>query len=617
MLAVAPSGELGPAPAGALPFFALQHAPSGNGVYQTVEAAPSWPRRSIEYSSQPQLRPSPFSTDSSLWPKTTRNNRSEKANSSWHTTRIEDVSLHASCHSSSQPLPSAVGSGSTDQLVAAAAAKLVSIAEMEEGTEPSAPPTGELTPDTAEHYEDDVLDDSCPLDENTEEELATLVALTGDPMAWDQVMFTGHTYNRADAGMLLENLGSMADQSGRIHSHRRISSEWLERFSVTMQTPFHQNVHAMPLVPAPIRPAPHEGSESTLTNESSIIAENSVDDSAILSVREAAEAEMLSRVPVAEQPESPTFHSGHSAIESALALVSRLFHPFAAAAQDDAHELSLPDPATKSELELDAAFFKPFAAADQGDCHPGMVTAQSDSTAKGTESEVDGNASSNILTIPQSGYVSGYGTLTPGSRYSPSDISLSINGHSPFLTRTTPSMAPIPPASAFGYGNALEISVYPGNDRLDSIFDASLILPEPVGLESSIPSAFAPASKVHFDELSPKATRSSRDYGFRPLNLQTLETAHSAAQSRVYAISHQLLDIAATMTPNASAALRTSSVLVVPVMPASIFDHSIGSKPCFEASPPSPGNIAYLLVSVVLLLGLIASAIAEHYLTIQ
>ena len=90
-----------------------------------------------------------------------------------------------------------------------------------------------------------------------------------------------------------------------------------------------------------------------------------------------------------------------------------------------------------------------------------------------------------------------------------------------------------------------------------------------------------------------------------------LETAPSAAQVRMHAAGQHILDIAATMSPAASAALRTGSVFVVPVVPASVFDHSIASKPCFEASPPAPRDFTYLIVSAILILGLIACSIVE------
>ena len=60
-------------------------------------------------------------------------------------------------------------------------------------------------------------------------------------------------------------------------------------------------------------------------------------------------------------------------------------------------------------------------------------------------------------------------------------------------------------------------------------------------------------------------------------------------------------------------ALRTGSVLVVPVIPASVFVHSIAAKPSFEGSHKSPKDYTYILVSLALLVGLIASAIAEKY----
>ncbi|KAL4522921.1 hypothetical protein Ndes2526B_g07741 [Nannochloris sp. 'desiccata'] len=92
-----------------------------------------------------------------------------------------------------------------------------------------------------------------------------------------------------------------------------------------------------------------------------------------------------------------------------------------------------------------------------------------------------------------------------------------------------------------------------------------------------------------------------------------LNMALSVAQERVRAVSLQLLDLASTLSADASAALRTGSVLVVPIIPASVFIHSIVAKPSFAGSHKSPRDFTYILVSVVLLVGLVAASIAEVY----
>jgi hypothetical protein len=93
-----------------------------------------------------------------------------------------------------------------------------------------------------------------------------------------------------------------------------------------------------------------------------------------------------------------------------------------------------------------------------------------------------------------------------------------------------------------------------------------------------------------------------------------MERAHSAAQVRAHTATQKILDIAATLSAGASAALRTNSVYVLPVMPASVYDHSLASTPSFDASPKAPKDFTYLIVSVVLVLGLVACSIAEVYL---
>jgi hypothetical protein len=94
----------------------------------------------------------------------------------------------------------------------------------------------------------------------------------------------------------------------------------------------------------------------------------------------------------------------------------------------------------------------------------------------------------------------------------------------------------------------------------------------------------------------------------------SLKGARSAAQERARAVSLQLLDIAATLSADASAALRTGSVLVVPVVPASVFMHSIAAKPSFEGAQNSNRrDYTYILVTIVLLMGLVGGSIAEYY----
>ncbi|KAL4546936.1 hypothetical protein Ndes2526B_g07738 [Nannochloris sp. 'desiccata'] len=179
---------------------------------------------------------------------------------------------------------------------------------------------------------------------------------------------------------------------------------------------------------------------------------------------------------------------------------------------------------------------------------------------------------------------------------SPRNAKVSFQGVSPFDADQGP---PVPfnapkqqlPADTTGY---LEQSIRIDGAQESTFLTDSLILHEQAALEENF--------------LSPFAAMAENAWG--TLNAAS-ESAPSAAQIRKRAASRQLLDIAATLSPGSSAALRTGSVLVVPVMPASIFDHSIVAKPSFEASPPAPRDFTYLIVTMTLVLGLIACSLAE------
>ncbi len=149
------------------------------------------------------------------------------------------------------------------------------------------------------------------------------------------------------------------------------------------------------------------------------------------------------------------------------------------------------------------------------------------------------------------------------------------------------------------------------------------LLNESIRLETALDEKhFQIEQPMNYDFVSPFALAAAANIALQPSPFDqvvasprggSLRGASSAATARVRAVSLQLLDIAATLSADASAALRTGSVLVVPVIPASVFMHSIAAKPSFEGSQKSPRDFTYILVSVVLLLGLVAGSIAEYY----
>ena len=476
---------------------------------------------------------------------------------------VENESLHASLVAYHQPTAGDPGQGSfeTDDLVAAPAVNLQTVAEEREVVEP---PAVFLNP-VARQF--DFLGPP-NLTRATATDLAALAALTGDPSSWACVISRGETYNGAAAGELLEEIG-MADREGRIHPATRS-----QRTSLTRSLPYPGR-GSMPLSRSS-KAVIEEMPDSVYLNDATIRVD-SMNDSGILREELAAEANFLSKFDGKEVSDD----AGKSSYSGIDFVVIHQLRPFAAAIEEDFEDV----PAGLSQpgfAGLRVDLFKPFIAEGQNDCMPWMV---------------EERPSSNL---------SSYGSGINRPHVSP------LGRASPFLGGAVP-LIPVPPRVRTT--NGPEKTIYVENDRLESTYDASLILPEPVGVGSSFFSPFATAAMTHFDE-TPKV-RFGPDVRETTRSGLGLQTAMSAAQSRVRAVSNQLLDIVASMTPNASAALRSTSVLVVPVMPASVFEHSIGSKPCFEASPPSPSNIAYMLVSVLLVLGLIGSSIAENYLTIQ
>lgn len=81
------------------------------------------------------------------------------------------------------------------------------------------------------------------------------------------------------------------------------------------------------------------------------------------------------------------------------------------------------------------------------------------------------------------------------------------------------------------------------------------------------------------------------------------------AHARVRQISRALMDIVGSLTPLGSEILRSASAVIVPVVPASIYVHTIGARPSFEGLQQPARNFNFILVSLGLLLGLVGLAI--------
>lgn len=187
-----------------------------------------------------------------------------------------------------------------------------------------------------------------------------------------------------------------------------------------------------------------------------------------------------------------------------------------------------------------------------------------------------------------------------------------FNAVTPFMQGAMPMM---PPITRFRKsGEQKEPERDETTIRLDSLVDGESLLgpDEAAAVQNALFSPFA-AESQGWESLqdSKPFVRDVTPGSFSPGH--ALETAPSAAQQRMRAVSHHLLDIAATLSLNASLALRSGSVMVVPVMPASVFEHCIASTPCFESSPPAPGSLTYVMISALILMGLVSSALVEHF----
>jgi hypothetical protein len=82
--------------------------------------------------------------------------------------------------------------------------------------------------------------------------------------------------------------------------------------------------------------------------------------------------------------------------------------------------------------------------------------------------------------------------------------------------------------------------------------------------------------------------------------------------SRVAAISTQLVSIAAALSPtSASMLLDQGYSMVVPVLPESIYEHTLAARPNFRERERPGKSYMFLLVNGALLLSLVAGSILD------
>lgn len=221
-----------------------------------------------------------------------------------------------------------------------------------------------------------------------------------------------------------------------------------------------------------------------------------------------------------------------------------------------------------------------------------------------------------------------------GRQYSTVQININgtsnSSGHadeelSPRLTSKRGSSAPRGDVLSPYFSGSIPIITAPSTPSPARFLQQNRLLNQSIRLETALDEKhFQSEQPLNYDVVSPFAIASASaaaNMGLKPSPFDQvfvpsgggLNMAPSVAQKRVRAVSLKLLDIAATLSADASAALRTGSVLVVPIIPDSVFIHSIAAKPSFEGSQKSPRDYTYIIVSVVLLLGLVAASIAEIY----
>lgn len=88
----------------------------------------------------------------------------------------------------------------------------------------------------------------------------------------------------------------------------------------------------------------------------------------------------------------------------------------------------------------------------------------------------------------------------------------------------------------------------------------------------------------------------------------------SAAEARLENISHILIDVAESLTPaHSSKANRTTSMYIVPVIPASVFEHSIAATVSFDGCVAPSRSCTYIVVSALIYFGLVGLAIWDIY----
>lgn len=84
--------------------------------------------------------------------------------------------------------------------------------------------------------------------------------------------------------------------------------------------------------------------------------------------------------------------------------------------------------------------------------------------------------------------------------------------------------------------------------------------------------------------------------------------------TRVAAISQQLVQIASALSPaNASMLLDGGGSMVVPVLPQSIFEHTLVARPNFKLKQSPSTSYMFLIVNLSLLCALIAGSVLEYF----
>jgi hypothetical protein len=99
------------------------------------------------------------------------------------------------------------------------------------------------------------------------------------------------------------------------------------------------------------------------------------------------------------------------------------------------------------------------------------------------------------------------------------------------------------------------------------------------------------------------------------LAAEAAEDLHGGgAAARVREVSQQLVNIASSLSPdNASMLLQSGYSMLVPVLPTSVYEHTLVARPNFQLRKTPPSNWMFVLVNGALIAAMVAGSVIEIY----